>query len=233
MTDWPPPGVASDTSRPGSEPKKLRSERVVLVKSNPSADVPRTAVSMGFHAFDPVVPVRGRGRGHLRLYPAVRHLPEPRVRRTRTRKFPDPLRHQRILSRRQLLPIGYPQFAMRRRLVHPLAVIREPALDGIDNSLAVTRWRRKTGGGADAASSKWMKLKLCENRTTPKGNDATGTYSQCAGPVFLTGHAAFCSTVTALMKDSPSSTTYLINHVTYATPSNCRVCKERREQCPL
>ncbi|MEV3854950.1 hypothetical protein AB0J38_11550 [Streptomyces sp. NPDC050095] len=81
----------------------------------------------------------------------------------------------------------------------------------------------KSGGNCavfdnNTTSAKWMKLKLCENLVDAKCNEDSGTFSQYAGPVFLTSPAAWCGKVTALMKNSSSSSSYLINFVDYATP---------------
>ncbi|MEK2479544.1 hypothetical protein [Streptomyces noursei] len=70
----------------------------------------------------------------------------------------------------------------------------------------------------NTASAKYMKLQLCENQVTPKCSVDEGTYSQYAGPVRITGNYIFCSKVTALMKNSAGSGSYLINRVGYATP---------------
>ncbi|MFE6688567.1 hypothetical protein ACFVFQ_19110 [Streptomyces sp. NPDC057743] len=67
-------------------------------------------------------------------------------------------------------------------------------------------------------SSKYMKLQLCENQVNPRCSVDEGTFSQYAGPVRIRGDYVFCSKVTALMKNSAGSGSYLINRVDYATP---------------
>lgn len=62
----------------------------------------------------------------------------------------------------------------------------------------------------NTGTTKWMKVKLCENKvTSPRCDTDEGNFSQYAGPVYMDN----CATRTALMKNSSSSTTYLINAV--------------------
>jgi hypothetical protein len=62
----------------------------------------------------------------------------------------------------------------------------------------------------NTGSTKWMKVQLCENKvSSPRCDADSGNYSQYAGPVYMDN----CATVTALMKNTSSSTTYLINRV--------------------
>ncbi|SHN08604.1 hypothetical protein [Streptomyces yunnanensis] len=70
----------------------------------------------------------------------------------------------------------------------------------------------------NTASAKYMKLQLCENQVNPRCSVDEGTFSEYAGPVRITGDYVFCSKVTALMKNSAGSGSYLINRVAYATP---------------
>ncbi|MCC3650757.1 hypothetical protein LIX60_04540 [Streptomyces sp. S07_1.15] len=57
----------------------------------------------------------------------------------------------------------------------------------------------------------WMKLQLCDNYTTTPCDTDQGTFSQYAGPVWQ--EPGGCGKVTALMKTSSSSSTYIINRV--------------------
>ncbi|MEV7567719.1 hypothetical protein [Streptomyces tanashiensis] len=61
----------------------------------------------------------------------------------------------------------------------------------------------------NTGSAKWMKLKLCPNATGATCDVDEGLFSQYAGPVRVAD--GMCARVTALMKNSSSSTTYLIN----------------------
>ncbi|MGD3107392.1 hypothetical protein [Streptomyces sp. YGL11-2] len=70
----------------------------------------------------------------------------------------------------------------------------------------------------NTASAKFMKLQLCENQVNPTCSVDEGTFSQYAGPVRITGDYVYCSKVTALMKNSAGSGSYLINRADYATP---------------
>ncbi|CAM5669825.1 hypothetical protein [Streptomyces coeruleorubidus] len=63
----------------------------------------------------------------------------------------------------------------------------------------------------NTGTSKWMKLQLCDNYTNTPCDVDQGTFSQYAGPVWQ--KPGGCGTVTALMKASSSSSTYLINRV--------------------
>ncbi|MEU9287451.1 hypothetical protein AB0D57_22695 [Streptomyces sp. NPDC048275] len=63
----------------------------------------------------------------------------------------------------------------------------------------------------NTGSAKWMKLELCDNYTATPCEVDQGTFSQYAGPVWQ--EPGGCGKVTALMKDSSSSTTYIINRV--------------------
>jgi hypothetical protein len=56
--------------------------------------------------------------------------------------------------------------------------------------------------------SKWLKLKMCENKvTSPRCDVDANTYTDYAGPVYMNN----CPTVTALMKSNASSSTYMID----------------------
>ncbi|WP_431045218.1 hypothetical protein ACQUSR_27035 [Streptomyces sp. P1-3] len=60
----------------------------------------------------------------------------------------------------------------------------------------------------NTGSTKWMKLKICENKVdNPRCDVDEGNFSQHAGPVRMNN----CPTRTALMKYSASSPRYLIN----------------------
>ncbi|WP_308315408.1 hypothetical protein [Streptomyces sp. ISL-100] len=74
----------------------------------------------------------------------------------------------------------------------------------------------------NTGTAKYMKLKLCTNRTEPRCDTDEGTFSQYAGPVTITGtHSEiFCSKSTAIMKSTKTSTAALIDRVDYATPCN-------------
>jgi hypothetical protein len=62
----------------------------------------------------------------------------------------------------------------------------------------------------NTGSAKWMKIQLCENKASnPRCSVDQGNYSDYAGPVFMDN----CPTVTALMKTTSSSSSYLINRV--------------------
>lgn len=62
----------------------------------------------------------------------------------------------------------------------------------------------------NTGTTKWMKLSLCENKvSSPRCDVDQGNFSQYAGPVYMDN----CATTTALMKNTSSSTTYLINRI--------------------
>ncbi|MGW1514918.1 hypothetical protein [Streptomyces sp. NPDC002394] len=61
----------------------------------------------------------------------------------------------------------------------------------------------------NTGTTKWMKLKLCPSSLSGTCVTDEGNFSQYAGPVRLAD--GWCSRVTALMKNSSASTTYLIN----------------------
>jgi hypothetical protein len=63
-----------------------------------------------------------------------------------------------------------------------------------------------------------MKLKLCSNYTAEGCASDEGNFSEYAGPVYRT-HGG-CGTVTALMKNSSSSSAYLVNAVRDSTNCN-------------
>lgn len=63
----------------------------------------------------------------------------------------------------------------------------------------------------NTGSAKWMKLELCDNFTSTPCAVDQGTFSQYAGPVWQ--EPGGCGSVTALMKNSSSSSAYLINRV--------------------
>ncbi|MFF8473486.1 hypothetical protein [Streptomyces sp. NPDC015414] len=66
--------------------------------------------------------------------------------------------------------------------------------------------------------AKWMKIKLCSNYTAEGCASDAGTFSEYAGPVYRS-HGG-CGTVTSLMKNSSSSSTYLVNNVQDSTNCN-------------
>ncbi|WP_330296128.1 hypothetical protein [Streptomyces sp. NBC_00503] len=70
------------------------------------------------------------------------------------------------------------------------------------------------------ATSKYMKLKLCENKIGGKCSIDEGNFTQYAGPVKITGSYVFCAPVTAIMKDSASSSKAIIDFVAPSTPCN-------------
>lgn len=62
----------------------------------------------------------------------------------------------------------------------------------------------------NTGSTKWMKIQLCENKASnPRCDADTGNYSDYAGPVYMNN----CPTVTALMKTTSGSSSYIINAV--------------------
>ncbi|MCX4430652.1 hypothetical protein [Streptomyces mirabilis] len=70
----------------------------------------------------------------------------------------------------------------------------------------------------NTSGAKWMKLKLCSNCTAEGCASDEGNFSQYAGPVYR-AHGG-CGTVTALMKNTSSSSTYLVNAVRDSTNCN-------------
>jgi hypothetical protein len=70
----------------------------------------------------------------------------------------------------------------------------------------------------NTGSAKWMKLKLCSNYTAEGCASDEGNFSEYAGPVYR-AHGG-CGTVTALMKNTSSSSTYIINAVQDTTNCN-------------
>ncbi|MFJ8022372.1 hypothetical protein [Streptomyces sp. NPDC096311] len=70
----------------------------------------------------------------------------------------------------------------------------------------------------NTSGAKWMKLKLCSNYTAEGCASDEGNFSEYAGPVYR-AHGG-CGTVTALMKNSSSSSTYLVNAVRDSTNCN-------------
>jgi hypothetical protein len=70
----------------------------------------------------------------------------------------------------------------------------------------------------NTGTAKWMKLQLCDNFTDTPCDVDQGTFSQYAGPVWQ--KPGGCGTVTALMKTSSTSSTYLINRVA-GNVTNC------------
>ncbi|MDJ0345975.1 hypothetical protein QMK19_30470 [Streptomyces sp. H10-C2] len=66
--------------------------------------------------------------------------------------------------------------------------------------------------------AKWMKLKLCSNYTAEGCASDEGNFTQYAGPVYR-AHGG-CGEVTALMKNTSSSTKYIINAVRDTTTCN-------------
>ncbi|MFD7914735.1 hypothetical protein ACFV30_29120 [Streptomyces sp. NPDC059752] len=70
------------------------------------------------------------------------------------------------------------------------------------------------------ATSKYMKLKLCEEKIGGKCSIDEGNFTQYAGPVKITGRYVFCAPVTAIMKDSASSSKAIIDFEAPSTPCN-------------
>ncbi len=68
------------------------------------------------------------------------------------------------------------------------------------------------------SGAKWMKLKLCSNYTSEGCASDEGNFTQYAGPVYR-NHGG-CGTVTALMKTTSGSSTYIINAVRDTTACN-------------
>ncbi|MFD9487595.1 hypothetical protein ACFWBX_27235 [Streptomyces sp. NPDC059991] len=66
--------------------------------------------------------------------------------------------------------------------------------------------------------AKWMKLKLCSNYTAEGCGSDEGSFNEFAGPVYR-NHGG-CGTVTALMKNSAGSSTYIINAIRDTTNCN-------------
>ncbi|MFD3652896.1 hypothetical protein [Streptomyces sp. NPDC058620] len=89
---------------------------------------------------------------------------------------------------------------------------KEPYSGGINDQPTCAIFDNNT------STSKWMKLKLCSNYTAVACTTDEGNFSQYAGPVFQSKGG--CGNVTALMKTSSASTTYLINAVRSATTCN-------------
>ncbi|GHI09469.1 hypothetical protein AQI88_37620 [Streptomyces cellostaticus] len=69
----------------------------------------------------------------------------------------------------------------------------------------------------NTGAKQYMKLKLCPNRTNPTCDTEEGTFSQYAGPVYVTSPKGYlsCSKVTAIMKSGGAT---VINRVMTATP---------------
>ncbi|WP_406340469.1 hypothetical protein [Streptomyces sp. NBC_00648] len=67
----------------------------------------------------------------------------------------------------------------------------------------------------NTASRKWMKLKVCSNYIDDGCAEDVGNYTQYAGPVYRTRGG--CGKVTAIMKNSSSSSAALIDAVRSAT----------------
>lgn len=70
----------------------------------------------------------------------------------------------------------------------------------------------------NTTSTKWMKIKLCSNYTAEGCASDEGNFSQYAGPVYRV-HGG-CGDVTALMKSTSASSTYIVNAVRGATSCN-------------
>jgi hypothetical protein len=86
----------------------------------------------------------------------------------------------------------------------------------IYNKLSGSTWSACAIFDNNTTSAKYMKLKICPDEIAGTCSEDAGNFSSYAGPVHLTD--AQCGTVTALMKNTSSSTTYLINAVRGATP---------------
>ncbi|WP_309140287.1 hypothetical protein [Streptomyces sp. PKU-EA00015] len=67
-------------------------------------------------------------------------------------------------------------------------------------------------------TTKYMKLKLCPNDLSKPCSVDEGNFSQYAGPVRVTD--GLCAQVTAIMKNSKTSTTALINRQFHVPPCN-------------
>lgn len=63
----------------------------------------------------------------------------------------------------------------------------------------------------NTTAAKWMKIKLCSNYTDEGCATDEGNFSEYAGPVYR-NHGG-CGTVTATMKSSSTSSTYIVNAV--------------------
>ncbi|WP_329417484.1 hypothetical protein [Streptomyces sp. NBC_01268] len=70
----------------------------------------------------------------------------------------------------------------------------------------------------NTGSRKWMKLKLCSNYIDDGCAEDVGNYSQYAGPVYRTRGG--CGKVTAIMKNTSTSSTALIDAIRGATTCN-------------
>ncbi|MFB7560934.1 hypothetical protein [Streptomyces brevispora] len=70
----------------------------------------------------------------------------------------------------------------------------------------------------NTGSAKWMKIKLCSNYTAEGCASDEGNFSEYAGPVYR-DHGG-CGQVTALMKSTSASNTYIVNAVRSATSCN-------------
>ncbi|MFF9793073.1 hypothetical protein [Streptomyces bacillaris] len=67
-------------------------------------------------------------------------------------------------------------------------------------------------------TAKYMKLKLCPNQLSKPCSVDEGTFSQYAGPVRVAD--GMCAEVTAIMKNSKSATTALIDRQFHVPPCN-------------
>ncbi|MFJ1600534.1 hypothetical protein [Streptomyces sp. NPDC088261] len=84
--------------------------------------------------------------------------------------------------------------------------------------LTGSRWDACAVFENNTTSAKYMKLKICPSTIGGTCAQDEGTFSSYAGPVHLTN--AMCGNITALMKSSSSSSSYIINAVRGATPCN-------------
>ncbi|NGO75715.1 hypothetical protein G6045_08485 [Streptomyces sp. YC504] len=71
----------------------------------------------------------------------------------------------------------------------------------------------------NTGTAKYMKVKVCDYKTTPTCVTDEGTFSQYAGPVRM-NVTTYCATVIAVMKTSKSATTALIDRKANARPCN-------------
>ncbi|MFD5112241.1 hypothetical protein ACFWNG_08005 [Streptomyces sp. NPDC058391] len=81
-----------------------------------------------------------------------------------------------------------------------------------------SRWDACAIFDNNTGATKYMKLKICPNTVGGACAQDEGNFSQYAGPVHLTN--AMCGDITAIMKNTSSSSTSLINAIRGATACN-------------
>ncbi|MFE4370167.1 hypothetical protein ACFRMN_18380 [Streptomyces sp. NPDC056835] len=84
--------------------------------------------------------------------------------------------------------------------------------------LTGSRWDACAVFDNNTGGTKYMKLKICPNTVGGACAQDEGNFSQYAGPVRLTN--AMCGDITAIMKNTSSSSTALVDAVRGATPCN-------------